>query len=480
MVTLSTNNSIVLDNLLYDAFGGLQEYAVLQQGDIPIQRLIRYNDILFITKAWSTSIDLEELGLPPGREIVIYNDNYNEIQRFPYSQIYGEKDTHVSFINNLKHGQQYYLRLDTVTGPRLILCIAARELPSFKRKRLIQSWIQQIEWDVYKPISSEAFFNYLGQHNMVIYYLPINYTQGITLDQLLASPDTERFDFSIENTLVLLSIRKGFYAIGKEEEGFTRWLRVEDIVGTEAESYVYQNGINYLGRGLTNNLSINISTSGQQVVDVQPTSVVFSVTGSLVDAFDYDNANTLDIEVVVTESITTSITAVTPSIINLVIDVLPTESITTTTGLVSNVNTNLALTFDPDISIGTTNGLWPRSNQDFTLDNSETVTAEFTTSTTLWPSQTASLGGLQDPVDLSLTTSTTLWPSQVTSLGGLEDPVAITITTSSGGSGQNDTLALDVSPTIGLTTSVGTVTFQNINMALDDDRTESITTSIGT
>lgn len=290
MLTLTDNNKIILNNLLYDAFGGLNEYLnLIDNRSLELNVILRHNNTLKITRSWERDnpLNLADLGHIPNRDIVMYNLKYQEIARFVYSPTYGNKVEHRLFINSLRNGELYYLNLETINGPNLILCIACNTLPDFKRQLLIRQWLQEIEWDIYKPVTSEAFLAYSGNHNLIVYYLPIEYSPGVNLTSLLSSPDKEIFEFSINDILVLLTLRKGFYAIADVDGDSITWLQITNIAGSQASSYIYQNGVNYLGQGLTTNLTINISgyDNNTNTGVITPSNTTFSITGDLVAAF---------------------------------------------------------------------------------------------------------------------------------------------------------------------------------------------------
>lgn len=266
MVSLTEQERLLLDNLLQHSFGSLNEY-IPYATEMEIVRLLHNISPVFILKPWDTYLNLSDLGHSSSEDLVFFDTLFREIKRFSLNDgIFGSEVDHITWLNSLKHGQQFYLRIANLTSVKCFLGIACTKLPLRQKQAIIKDWITELSWNVNSNLSSEVFLTINNPTNQLksfkLYYLKYPYTYTLTKEEVQRDPSTEIIELVVEQTISLYRFKEGYYLFEEVTElGTSVWYKLDNITGTNADSYTYRNELNFFGQKSTIQISLNIANS---------------------------------------------------------------------------------------------------------------------------------------------------------------------------------------------------------------------------
>lgn len=248
MVILSSKEKYILNDILAESFGSLDSYITLVD-KFDLRRLTYNLNNLLILKSWDAYLDLNSLGQLPNTDIIFLDTKYREIKRFTYSPIFGEDNDHILWLNSLKHGSQIYLRISNLIESKCLLCVICTKLNKSIRKSIVKNWLTSIDWSNIINKSNTLYIEYLGEHNILIYYLRKNFEYTIDTQTILTNPATEIIEKTFLNQLTIYNLRDGYYIFQEvTTDNNTNNLTLNILSGATSENYMsLQDNLYYFG-----------------------------------------------------------------------------------------------------------------------------------------------------------------------------------------------------------------------------------------
>jgi hypothetical protein len=292
-----------LDELISPYFGSYSEYISLPNiTETDIVRLATWSGDLVITRAWATDYSLEGLGHRPNHPIEIFNTQYQSLATFPPAKSWGTTLAHITFIQSLRHGQAYYLKISTLLEVKVTLCIACTRLSNRVKSELISTWQRAIPPKL--PQSGGLFLHYPGTHDFIVIYNPAPYSAEITI---LDIKDSSKVILTqVTDTIYLPAIQEGYYGIGLVEGEEITWLKIINPKGKGEIGVIATYGVNYVGYNYLNR-GLNSIPYNKELEKLDETASNFSLTGDLTPAFSEYIVDLLAINPPPTSLISTSI-----------------------------------------------------------------------------------------------------------------------------------------------------------------------------